>query len=190
MPDAEIEKLVRRVEALEARREFDIDRLNIVEADGTLRMVLSNSKRAPDPVCDGATFARSGGNSAGVIFYNDEGDECGGLVFRGRHDDDRHWAGAALLFDQFKQDQVVGMMHEDDGTRTRAGFSVWDRPEEPFPVTGGAPRVFVGKTPERSAVVELRDGTGRVRIRLAVPADGEPRIELLDERGDVTRQLS
>lgn len=152
-------------------------------------MVLSNTSRAPDPTCNGETFKRDGGNSAGVIFYNDEGDECGGLVFGGRHVDGGHRAGGALLFDQFKQDQVMGLMHGDNATSRRAGFWVWDRPEEPFPVTGGATRVFVGKTPDRSAVVELRDGAGRVRLRLEVPSKGEPRVEILDERGEVTGGL-
>lgn len=55
--------------------------------------------------------------SRGVIFYDDEGDECGGLVFGGRHVDGGHSAGGALLFDQFKQDQVIGLVHEDNETR-------------------------------------------------------------------------
>lgn len=189
MTDGAMHDLVRRVEALEARREIDVERINIVEGNGTVRMVLSNSSRAPDPICNGQTFTRSGGNSAGIIFYNGEGDECGGLVFSGRQVDGRHSAGAALLFDQFKQDQVVGIMHEDSGAKRRAGFWVWDRPDDAFPITGGAPRVFLGKTPERSAVVELRDGAGRVRLRLEVPADGEPRVEFLDEKGEVGGRL-
>ena len=189
MTDRRMDDLVRRVEALEARRELDVERINIVEGDGTIRMVLSNTSRAPDPICDGQTFTRSGGNSAGIIFYNDEGDECGGLVFRGRQVDGRHWAGGALLFDQFKQDQVVGIMHEDSGSTRKAGFWVWDRPDDPFPVTGEAPRAFLGKTKERSAVVELRDGAGRVSLRLEVPVQGAPRVELLDEEGNVTGGL-
>jgi hypothetical protein len=66
---------------------------------------------------------------------------------------------------------------------------VWYRPDDPFPATGGAARVFVGKTPDRSAVVELKDGAGRVRLRMEVPAEGDPRVEILDEDGQVTGQL-
>ena len=79
--------------------------------------------------------------------------------------------------DQFKQDQVVGIVHEETGVRRRAGFWVWDRPEDPFPAVGGAARVFVGKSPERAAVVELRDGAGRVRLRLEVPHEGQPQVD-------------
>lgn len=181
--------LAARVDALEARREIDVERINLVEADGTVRMVLSNTARAPDPVCSGDTFKRSGGISAGIIFYNDEGDECGGLVFRGQHSGDQHWAGGALLFDQFKQDQVVGLMHEDAGSSRRAGFWVWDRQDAPLPAAGGATRVFVGKTKDGSAVVELRDGKDKIRVRLAVDAEGAPRLEFLDSDGRMTAQL-
>lgn len=39
----------------------------------------------------------------------DEGDECGGLVFGGKKVGDEYSAGGALLFDQYKQDQVLGI---------------------------------------------------------------------------------
>src|SRR5262245_17381930 len=62
--------------------ELDVERLNIVEKDGKLRMVISNSQRAPDPIIDGKSYPmRQGGNTAGMIFYNNKGDECGGLAF-------------------------------------------------------------------------------------------------------------
>ncbi len=160
-----------------------------METDGTLRLVISNRARAPDPVCDGQTFQRDGGNSPGLIFYNDEGDECGGLVFGGKRADDGYAADAALLFDQFKQDQVVGLVHGDANGRREAGVCVWDRPDEPFPAIGGATRLFMGKTVEGIAAIELRDGEGRVRLRLSVAGDGTAGLEFLDASGDVTARL-
>ncbi len=184
-----VAELQERIEALETRRVLEVERVDIVEADGTTRLVISNSARAPDPRCDGQTFKRSGGNSAGLIFYNEEGDECGGLVFGGRRVDDRYAAGGALLFDQFKQDQVVGISHQDVDGRRHAGVTVWDRREEPFPAIGGAMRLFVGKTVERAAVVELRDAAGCVRLRLSVTDDGTAAVEFLDDSGEVTTRL-
>lgn len=185
----QVSELQRRVAALEGRRVFEAERVDIVEADGSVRLVISNSARAPDPVCDGQTLKRDGGRPAGLFFYNDEGDECGGLVFGGRRAGDRYAAEAALLFDQFKQDQVVGISHEDADGQRRAGLIVWDRCDEPFPAIGGATRLFVGKTPQRAAVVELRDGTGRVRLRLSVGSDGTAGLEFLDASGEVTARL-
>ena len=63
--------------------EIDVQRINVIEPDGKVRMVISNKTRAPDAVLGGKTFKRQGGNSAGIIFYNEEGDEDGGLVFGG-----------------------------------------------------------------------------------------------------------
>jgi hypothetical protein len=185
----ELADLRTRVEALESRRRIAVERIDVVESDGTVRMVLSNSALAPDPVVDGQTFTRDSGNTAGIVFYNDVGDECGGLVYKGRRRDDGYSAGGALLFDQFKQDQVLGIMHDDTDGRRRAGLWVWDRPDEPFPSHGGATRLFAGKAVDGSVTVELRDKAGRVRLRMAVSADGDPQVELLDESGDVTARL-
>ena len=185
----QVSALQRRIDALENQRVFEAERVDIVESDGTVRLVISNAARAPDPVCDGQTFQRSGGNPAGLIFYNEEGDECGGLVYHGERVDDGYAAGGALLFDQFKQDQVLGITHEDANGRRRAGVWVWDRRDEPFPATGGATRLFIGKTVEGSASVELRDGEGRVRLRLSVTRDCTAGLEFLDASGEVTARL-
>jgi hypothetical protein len=48
----------------------------------------------------------------------------------------------------------------------------------------GVQRAFVGSTRSGSAVVDLRDGQGRPRLRLLVPKDGEPSIQILDEQGE------
>ena len=189
MTDTDLEELRIRVEALETRREVEAERINIVEPDGRLRLVISGADRAPDPVCNGQTLKRGGGNEAGIIFYNDEGDECGGLVFGGKKEGDEYSAGGALLFDQYKQDQVLGMMHEDANGRRRAGLWVWDRGDEPIPAVAGARRLFVGKTHDRAAVIELHDVDGLVRLRIAVRPDGDPVIEFLNQSGEVTSRL-
>ena len=108
--------------------EITVERINVVEKDGTLRLVISNRERAPDAVFKGKTVRRSGGNSAGMIFYNDEGTEDGGLAIHGREEGGRYTAGGALLFDQFNQDQTIGILYSDDSGRRSAALQVWDRP--------------------------------------------------------------
>ena len=112
-------------------REIDVERVNIVEPDGKLRMVIANKQRQPDPIINGKTFAgaRKGSKSAGIIFFNDEGDECGGLAYSGQTGNNGPQAGGALLFDQFHQDQTVGIMYGQSGERKSAGLHVWDRPQ-------------------------------------------------------------
>jgi hypothetical protein len=182
--------------------EIDVERINVVEKDGAIKLVLSNRERFPDPIIDGKSYPlRQGGKMAGMLFYNDKGDECGGLSYSGQEKDGSRRAGAGLLFDQFNQDQTIGITYsESDGRRT-AGLNVWDRPDTPigqmidklqtiqkmpdgpdktaalqkFRETSGiAQRVFVGKTREKAAVVTLSDTQGRPRVRLMVDAEARP----------------
>ena len=63
--------------------EIDVERINVVEKDGKLRMTISNSARLPDPIIGGKSYPLRGGTgagSAGLIFFNDEGNENGGLA--------------------------------------------------------------------------------------------------------------
>jgi hypothetical protein len=196
--------------------EIDVERINVVEADGKVRLVLSNQARFPDVVLDGRTIkGRSGGKSAGMLFYNDKG-ECGGLSFAGGDRAGGHAASAGLMFDQFRQDQTIGIVYSDANGRRSAGLRVWDRPDVPLTElldrmdavkkmpdgpekteavnklrTDGttATRVVVGKSDAKAAVVMLADAKGRPRIRLVVEAGGDPRLEVLDEAGKVTHRL-
>lgn len=63
--------------------EIDVERINIVEPDGKLRMVISNRPRSIGPIYKGTPFGYPGGTRPGIIFFNDEGTENGGLTFTG-----------------------------------------------------------------------------------------------------------
>ena len=63
--------------------EVTVERLNIVDANGTLRMVISNKDRMHPGVIDGKTIDRPR-PVAGLLFFNDEGDEVGGLTYTGQ----------------------------------------------------------------------------------------------------------
>jgi hypothetical protein len=51
---------------------IDVERINVVEKDGRVRMVISNLARSPAPIERGREFGYAPGNRAGMIFYNDE----------------------------------------------------------------------------------------------------------------------
>jgi hypothetical protein len=112
--------------------EIDVERINLIEKSGRVRLVISNKERAPDIYLNGKTYHRSGGNGAGLIFYNDEGTENGGLSFGGETRNGRFQAEGELLFDQYNQDQTVGIVYSDDNGRRSAGLHVWDRPNAPL----------------------------------------------------------
>jgi hypothetical protein len=110
---------------------LDVERINIVEPNGRLAMVISDAQHLPGPILEGrelsADLSAGRRGSAGMLFYNARGDEVGGLTFRGQEAAGSHSAGSILAFDQFKQDQVVSVQYSDQGNRRSAGVSVWDR---------------------------------------------------------------
>lgn len=196
--------------------EIDVERINLVEQDGKVRMIISNVGRFPQPIVGGRTMERQSPPMPGLLFYNDDGDENGGLVFGSRKSADSSVAAGAIMFDQYRQDQTVGIEYSEENGRRTAGFYVWDRPEgglteildelmaanrlppaekqkvrQSMRDRGlmGAERVFVGKTPDRSATVTLRDVNGKARLVLSVDAAGAPKIHFLDAQGAVVSSL-
>jgi hypothetical protein len=197
--------------------EITVQRLNVVDANGTLRMVLAGKDRMHPGVMDGVTIDRPR-PVAGMLFFNDEGDEVGGLTYTGTVVNGRGSANAGIMFDQLKQDQTVGISYSESNGRRSAGFQVWDRSDTvrlselivrlnaANKLPAGAPRdaaiaeirstappgprrVFVGKTQDRAATVALADAQGKPRLTLTVDASGNPRIEFLDDAGRVIARI-
>jgi len=206
----------RQSTAVQKFDEINAQRINIVDADGTLRMVISNKDRMHPGVIDGKTIDRPR-PVAGMLFFNDEGDEVGGLTFTGREANGTRQANAGLMFDQLKQDQTIGFSYSEGSGRRTAGFQVWDRSDTRLgdlidklnaankiadkaerdaavaKIRAAAPpgprRVFVGKTADKAATVSLADGDGKPRLTLVVDATGNPRIEFLDQQGKVVARV-
>ena len=202
--------------------EIDAERINIVEPNGMYRMVISNRPRSIGPIYKGKPFGYKGGTRPGIIFFNDEGTENGGLTFEGsRGADGRYTASTHMSFDQFNSDQVLNLDYRDNNGRRLIGFSVNDRadfdiydfvkardsimaikdtvaraaalaqlaaPRNGVPLS--AQRLFIGRDPAQSAIVNLSDRNGKPRLRLLVDSTGAPRIEFLDPSGRVTYSLA
>src|SRR5207244_4207681 len=90
--------------------ELTVQRLNVVDANGTLRLVLSNKDRMHPGVIDGKTLNRPR-PVAGLLFFNDVGDEVGGLTFTGQVVDGQPRADSGLTLDQWKQDQTIAIQY-------------------------------------------------------------------------------
>jgi hypothetical protein len=108
--------------------EIDVERINVVEPDGKLRMVISNRPRSIGPIYKGKPFGYAGGSRPGIIFFNDEGTENGGLTFEGKRQPDGTFrAQSGFSFDQFNQDQVLYFQYNDNNGRRNAGLTIADR---------------------------------------------------------------
>jgi hypothetical protein len=108
--------------------EIDVERINVVEKDGKLRMVLSNRERSIGPIYKGKPFGYAGGSRPGIIFFNDEGTENGGLTFDGKREADGTFhSNSGFSFDQFNQDQVLYLQYNDRNGRRNMGLTIADR---------------------------------------------------------------
>ena len=108
--------------------EIDVERINVVEPNGMYRMVISNRPRSIGPIYKGKPFGYAGGGRPGIIFFNDEGTENGGLTFTGaRRPDGTYRASTHMSFDQFNSDQVVNLDYNDVNGQRLMGFSINDR---------------------------------------------------------------
>ncbi len=196
--------------------EITVERINVVDANGTLRLVIANKDRMHPGVMDGKVIDRPR-PVAGLLFFNDEGDEVGGLTITGQQRDGVRRANAGLMFDQLKQDQTIGLTYAEGNGQRTAGLQVWDRSDRPLSelieqlnaanriadsgereaaikkvreaAPAGPRRVFVGKNADRAASVSLADANGKPRLTLTVDAAGNPRIEFLDENGKIVERL-
>jgi hypothetical protein len=110
--------------------EIDVERINVMEPDGKYRLVISNRPRSIGPIYKGQPFGYKGGGRPGLIFFNDEGTENGGLTFTGsRAADGTYRASTHMSFDQFNQDQVLNLDYSDINGSRVTGVSVDDRAE-------------------------------------------------------------
>lgn len=197
--------------------QVDVQRINIREADGTLRMVISNKDQFPGAIIKNNEYPHPRG-VAGLLFFNDEGSENGGLVFAGhRGADGKVSSGGSLTFDRYEQDQIVQLVGSEDAGEQYAGLVVSDRPDrsvardfeekaqlDAMPETEreklmaaryqegyyGQSRVFIGKNGERDSVLNLKDAAGNTRLRLKVAPEGAATIEFLDAAGKVQHALT
>ena len=157
-------------------------RIDIVEPNGTLRMVISNRAKLPGVIVKGKEQPKIDRPQAGMIFYNDEGSENGGLIFGGRKNEMGQVvdSGGSLSFDKYGENQIIQLAGVDDSTDRFAGLAVSDNNR----------RIWVGRTDGGLASVSLMDGKGRKRLSLEVTVDGVPSISFLDPNGKVLQRFS
>lgn len=190
------------------------EKINIVEQDGTIRMTLFNSENMPSLIMGGEDILpghRQDGYAAGIMFYNGEGDECGGLIFGSKRGEKGEYeSGLSLTFDQYKQDQVVQVLLNESNGKKGYGFYIYDRPDEPIKeslakgeriekmadgpgkteawqrlMEANPLRAFMGKSQDGEVSVQLRDSKGKKRISMGVDANDVPKIEFFDAEGNV-----
>jgi len=191
---------------------IDVQRINVREPDGTLRLAIANHALIPGLIYGGKEYPHPNRTEAGMIFYNDQGDENGGLVFDGGMKNGKPTNGGSLTFDRWHQDQTLQLVSTEDGEDRRAGVVINDRPDRPMDIEAGlraramkagpergaliakaglgnARRAWLGRSADGSVALVLSDPAGRPRLSIGVGKDGEPSVEMRDATGKLTRML-
>jgi hypothetical protein len=124
-----------RVSASEQRdsRHLDFDeltvhRINIVEPDGTPRLIISDKAEFAGEFYHGKEISRSDRqDSAGILFLNDEGTENGGMLFGGyKSKDGAFHSFGHLSFDEYEQDQTLSLDTDQDGQERSSSYQIND----------------------------------------------------------------
>lgn len=202
------------------RATFDqitVHRINVVEPDGTLRMVISNAANAPGSYFHGREYPRPDRKVAGILFLNVEGTEGGGLLWGGEKDKNGKVSSFGhLSFDNYDQDQTVVIQNMDntDGKSSYIGINDqprWDEEElakldekvralpkaqqhaayRQFFATHprSKHRAYLGTDEDHSSDLVLMDPDGHPRIIAKVGPDGTPSLQFLDADGKVIERF-
>ncbi len=195
---------------------IDVKQINIRDANGTLRLMLFGKDRQPPIIMNGKSVCcRRGVAGAGLMFYNDSGDEIGGLTYGTGPPGEQ---GQSLTFDAYQQDQVVQLWQGGSLANHSGGLTVNEVPTVPFSTTTAAfakwrsmpdgparvaeharlrklgysldPRIEVGLDQTDTSRVVLNDRQGRARLRIAVDASGNPTIQFLSADGSVLKTIA
>lgn len=112
--------------------EINVKRINIVEDNGRFALVMANSQNLPGGIRDGKQSGQRTG-VPGIIFYNNLGDEIGGLIYPARTMEEGYDGGVQLSMDQIKQTgQAVALRHWRSGDYVRSLLEITDYSTEKF----------------------------------------------------------
>jgi hypothetical protein len=193
-----------------------VHRIDVIDREGKLAMVIASHDDEATPVIRGYTAHRSQGNNAdnGIVFFNQKGDEQGGLIWSSS--DDRTRSGDTLSFDTANTDQLLHVEDGETNGRHYADVVGWDRAaneaelvapllrdldeaktsaeraevEQRLDILPRAPRrFFLGYDQSDISQLMLADKSAKPRIKMFVTAGGEAKLQFLDAAGHVTYEL-
>ncbi|NVK65984.1 MAG: hypothetical protein HWE22_15440 [Flavobacteriales bacterium] len=195
--------------------EITTERLNIVGQDGNKYLVLSSPERQALATIDGKPVDPDATerNIAGLLFFNEDGDEIGGLVYG----IDSANSYQLLTFDQRKNDQIMALRKDEylekGEWKKQYGLLLQQRSDkqndaitselrkiekiedsrlrekelEKFyndPDHSAPYRLFLGRTFSDEFGLYLMDESNNTRLQIYLDKEGVPHIESIDENGE------
>jgi hypothetical protein len=153
-----------------------------------------------------------------MLFMSEEGSEQGGLIWGASQLPDGTIENHAhLSFDQYEENQIFAVDAGQEGKDKFSRITILDQGD--FPIEKkrkvadriyalpadkqdaawgeffashrhDVKRMVLGRDPDGSVGINLRDGNGKVRILLAVQQDGKPVLQFLDDKGNVVSEFT
>lgn len=199
--------------------EITVHRINVVEPNGIIRLILTNTASSPGIYIKNKEYPHPRGRKgAGLLFFDEEGTEDGGLSYGIEKDQSGKVVGSDghLSFDQYMQDQIFTIDAGRDGDKKFSLLRMDDRGD--YPITdaleaitrisklpkdqqeaelkkfvathpGDHPRVILGRARDGGSILQLKDAEGRDRLVLRVAPNGTPTLQFLDAAGKVLSEL-
>ncbi|HAE69217.1 MAG TPA: hypothetical protein DCG77_18900 [Sphingobacterium sp.] len=164
---------------LNNKHSLSVERIDIKDRSGNNRVVIANTDNIPQPIIKGKTYKRAYA-PAGLIFYDKNGDERGGLAITDNEETNLN----ALAFD-YQNADAIGILAQDNkhDNYFRAGLLINDKD------LSGKPGHNINRinllTENGNASLVMKDNNEIPRIILKVDSLGNPSIEMLDDKGKV-----
>jgi len=101
--------------------ELSVKRVNILGEDGSLRMVISNEQlQHPGRVSGRDIPARE--RPPGILFFDNNGNECGGLVYEERNEGNTIDKMMSFTMDNRNNDQVLQLLNDEQYENGKAAI--------------------------------------------------------------------
>jgi|SRR5690606_6270386 len=158
---------------------MDAERINIKDKTGKNRIVISNMDNIPPPIINGKTFQRAV-NPAGIIFYDKQGDERGGIAIT-----DNETTNLNAIALDYQNADAIGILAQDnkEDSYFKAGLIINDKD------LSGKPGHNINRinlvTENGNAALIMKDANEVPRIILKVDSLGNPSIEMFDKNGNL-----
>jgi len=187
-----------------------VRQIDVVDSENRVRVQLAGEFGPRRTDLSGLLFHNEDGNEAGGLVYSGKKDENGVINAGAILTFDQYAEDQIMALQYSHSGDVKGTgltisdrpdeMGENLAAFYRA-FSAAKTPEEQARLRAEvlptipqeelpAKRLYFGRTQDNASAINLYDPQGRVRLKMEVGEDGEPRIEFFDEKGESIKKIS
>lgn len=163
--------------------EITVKRINIVDENGVNRMVLSNQERMEPPIIAGKKYKRAL-SPAGIIFYNEKGDEAGGIALSKNPETNIY----ALALDYDNADAIGLLTQQNNDDSYRSGLIINDK-DLSGKVGSNINRINLMSDNGNSSLV-INGPDEKPRIIISVDSIGNPLFKIMNKQGEVIKEIN